>query len=89
MKCTVGQIAAFLELKFRGNGDRPVAGISEFSASDGDSLVFMDGARGGFPQNFAPACVITTRLLASTLPDSVNVIFSEQPKLDFVKAATI
>ena len=83
---TVRRIAAFLGLEFRGDGDCSVAGVSGCDAAAG-TLVFMDGARGGFPQNFAPACVITTRILAAALPESVNIIFSENPKLDFAKAA--
>ena len=86
MSCTIRQIAAFLELEFRGDGDCPVAGVSGWGAAAG-SLIFMDGARGGFQANFAPACVITTRILAETLPEGVNIIFSENPKLDFAKAA--
>ena len=87
MICTVRQIAAFLDLDFRGNGDRVIAGVSGLNAYDDGSLVFVDNARGGFPQDFAPACVITTRLLASALPENVNLIFSEHPKLDFSRAA--
>jgi len=89
MNCTVRQIAAFLKLEFRGDGDRAVAGVSGWDAADGGSLVFMDGARDGVPQGFAPACVITTRLLAPALPESVNVIFSENPKNDFARAAIL
>jgi len=73
-------------LEFRGDGDRVVTGVSGWDAGGG-MLVFMDSAHGGFPQNFAPACVITTRSLASALPEHVNIIFSENPKLDFAKAA--
>jgi UDP-3-O-[3-hydroxymyristoyl] glucosamine N-acyltransferase len=87
MSCTVRQIAALLDLEFRGDGDRAISGVSGRDANDGESLVFMDCARGGFSQGFAPACVITTRLLASALPEHVSVIFSEHPKLDFAKAA--
>ena len=87
MNRTVRQIAAFLKLEFRGDGDRTVAGVSGWDAQDCDSMVFMDGMRGGFPQNFAPACVITTRLCAAALPESINIIFSEYPKLDFSRAA--
>jgi len=84
---TVGIIAAFLNLDFRGDGDRVIVGVSGWDADDYDTLVFMDSERGGFQQNFAPACVITTRRLASALPEHLNIIFSENPKLDFVKAA--
>jgi UDP-3-O-[3-hydroxymyristoyl] glucosamine N-acyltransferase len=49
----------------------------------------LDSGRGGFPQSFAPACVITTRLLAPALPESFNIIFSENPKLDFAKVAIL
>ena len=87
MNYTVRQISAYLNLEFRGDGDRVVAGVSGWDALEEGALVFMESARGGFPQNFAPACVITTRHLSSTLPERVNIIFSENPKLDFVKAA--
>jgi UDP-3-O-[3-hydroxymyristoyl] glucosamine N-acyltransferase len=89
MSCTVRQIAEFLKLEFRGDGDRVVAGVSGWDAHDGGSLVFMDRARGDFPRTFAPACVITTRILAAALPENVNIIFSELPKLDFAKAAVL
>ena len=87
MGCTVGQIATFLGLEFHGDGNRMVTGISGCDAHDSGSMVFLDSARGGFPQNFEPACVITTRLCAAALPRHINVIFSENPKLDFAKAA--
>ena len=87
MNYTVRQIATFLKLEFRGDGDRVITGIAGWDAHDCGSLVFIDGARGKLPQNFAPACIITTALLASALPDSVNIIFSDHPKLDFAKAA--
>jgi len=87
MSYTVRQIAAFLNMEFRGDGDRMVNGVAEWGADGCDSLVFIDSARGVFPQNFTPACVITTRPLAPALPESVNILFSENPKLDFAKAA--
>jgi UDP-3-O-[3-hydroxymyristoyl] glucosamine N-acyltransferase len=87
MSRTVRQIAEFLKLEFRGDGDRAVAGVSGCDVYDAGSLVFADSARAGFPRGFAPACVITTRLCASALPESANIIFSEHPKLDFAKAA--
>ena len=80
---TVRQIAAFLKLEFRGDGDCVVSRVSGLDAHDGGSLVFLDGDRGGVPQDFAPACVITTRLFAPALPDSANIIYSQNPKLDF------
>ena len=87
MNCTIRQIAAVLDLEFRGDGACVVVTVSEWGARDNNTLVFMDSERGRFPQNFAPACVITTRHLASTLPENINTIFSENPKLDFTKAA--
>ena len=84
---TVGMIAAFLNLEFRGDGGRVVAGMSGWDAGNDGALVFMDSERGGFQQNFTPACVITTRFLASALPEHFNIIFSENPKIDFAKAA--
>jgi UDP-3-O-[3-hydroxymyristoyl] glucosamine N-acyltransferase len=89
MNCTVRQIAEFLKLEFRGDGGRVITGVSGCDAHDAGSLVFADSARGGFAQDFAPACVITTRLCASALPDGASIIFSEHPKLDFAKAAIL
>ena len=94
---TVRQIAASLGLEYRGDGCIAVSGVSGWGAAGASRgkaensgfLVFADSARGGFPQNFAPACIITTRLCASALPDHFNIIFSEQPKLDFAKAAAL
>jgi len=87
MTFTVKRISEFLELEFRGDGDRVIAGLAGCDARCGDALVFMDKARGGLFQNALPACVITTKLLASALPESANIIFSENPKLDFARAA--
>jgi len=93
MSRTVRQIAAFLELEFRGDGNRVITGVSGLEATgeskDGYFLVFMDKARGGLAQNLTSACVITSRFIASTLPDQVIVIFSENPKLDFTRAAVL
>ena len=89
MNCTVRQIAEFLKLEFCGDDDRLITGVSGCAAHTEGSLVFIDSVRGVLPQNFAPACVITTRNFASALPESVNVIFSERPKLDFAKAAVL
>ena len=89
MNHTVRQIAAFLNLEYIGDGDRRVAGVAGWDACDGESLVFMDNARGVVPQNFAPACVISKRFPAPALPENLSIIFSENPKLDFAKAAVL
>ena len=87
-ECTVKQIAAFLELEFRGNGDRAVTRVSGLSNYAGDdALVFIDKTGVEFANGLMPACVVTTRLLASGMPENVNIVFSENPKLDFARAA--
>ncbi len=86
MSHTIGQIAALLNLEYQGDGTRLLANVSGWESSDENSLVFLakgekKGLRAG---NSRAACVIAPRKLA---PEGMNVIFSEQPKLDFARAA--
>jgi UDP-3-O-[3-hydroxymyristoyl] glucosamine N-acyltransferase len=86
MSYTVGQIAALLNLEFRGDGTRLLTKVSRWESSDETSLVFWDKGKNRAVQtgNRQAACVIASESLA---PEGFNVIFSEHPKLDFTRAS--
>lgn len=85
MGCTVAQIAGLLGLEYRGDGGRLVSRVAKYGAADETSLVFLQDEAPGEPSGQpAPACVIAKRQYA---PAGLNVIFSENPKLDFARAA--
>ncbi len=86
MSYTIGQIAALLGLEFRGDGTRSLMKVAKIAAADDTSLIFMQGeeSAGIKSGGLRAACAIARKDLA---PDRMNVIFSEQPKLDFARAA--
>jgi UDP-3-O-[3-hydroxymyristoyl] glucosamine N-acyltransferase len=86
MSYTVEQIAALLGLEYRGDGTRLVSNASKYESANETSLVFLEKEAGGITpvKDLAAACMVAPKSLA---PDGVNVIFSEQPKLDFARAA--
>ena len=86
MSYTIGQIAALLGLEFRGDGSRKLMKVAKskrrtrlqlYSCKAENSTKIESG-------DLHAACVIARKGLA---PDGMNVIFSEQPKLDFARAA--
>ncbi len=86
MSYTIGQIAAVLGLEFRGDGTRTLVKVAKSETADEASLIFMQGEEStkiglGY---LRAACVIAQKDLA---PNGMNVIFSEQPKVDFARAA--
>jgi UDP-3-O-[3-hydroxymyristoyl] glucosamine N-acyltransferase len=87
MSYTVGQIAALLGLEYQGDGARLLSKVAKWETADEASLVFLESGEGeilrsGIPQR--AACVIAPRDLPLS---GISVIFSQQPKLDFAKAA--
>lgn len=86
MSYTVGQIAALLNLEYRGDGTRLLEKVSKWESANETSLVFLEGGENKALQagSLHAACVIAPKDLA---PEEINVIFSKQPKLDFARAA--
>ncbi len=86
MSYTIGQIAALLGLEFQGDGSRRLEKVSRPEDADKDSLIFLVSDQGGIlrREHFQAACVIIPK---SQAPAGINAIFSEQPKLDFARAA--
>ena len=86
MSHTVGQIAALLNLEYRGDGSRLLEKVSKWESADETSLVFLESGESKLLQagSLCAACVIAPEDLA---PEEMNVIFSKQPKIDFAKAA--
>jgi UDP-3-O-[3-hydroxymyristoyl] glucosamine N-acyltransferase len=86
MSYTIGQIAALLGLEYQGDGSYRLEKVTRLDAAGGGSLVFLESDERGILQRLSlqAACVLLPRQLA---PAGINAIFSEQPKLDFARAA--
>ena len=87
MTYTIGEIAGLLGLEYSGDGARPLTKVARYEMADQTSLVFMQTgesapASSGGP---VPGCIIASK---SAAPAGMNVIFSENPKLDFARAAS-
>ena len=93
MKYTVRQLATRLSLEFKGDGARTVTRVSGWETADADSLIFMETARDRLAEAVAPAGIITSPEFAETatamFTGDVAIILSENPKLDFARAAFI
>jgi UDP-3-O-[3-hydroxymyristoyl] glucosamine N-acyltransferase len=86
MSYTIGQIAALLGLKYRGDGTRLLDKVSRPDTADENSLIFLQSGESKVTGSaeVRAACAIVQKEQA---PAGINVIFSEQPKLDFSRAA--
>jgi UDP-3-O-[3-hydroxymyristoyl] glucosamine N-acyltransferase len=86
MECTIGQIAALLGLEYDGDGNYLLTKVAKYETADETSLIFIQETESAlFPSGGpVPGCIITTK---SAAPPGVNVIFSDNPKLDFARAA--
>jgi UDP-3-O-[3-hydroxymyristoyl] glucosamine N-acyltransferase len=85
MSYTIGQIAALLGRPYKGDGTRPLEKISKWETADDRSLIFLEpGKQAGRLEISKAGCIIAPEGAA---PAGVNAIFSEQPKLDFARAA--
>ncbi len=87
MSYTIGQIAALLRLEYQGDASRVLRKVSRLEAADEFSLIFLQSSESETAAltEMRAACVIAPR---ECVPSGVNAIFSEQPKLDFTKAAS-
>ena len=88
MTYTVSELASLLGLGFQGEGGRRLNKVSGWESADDSSLVFLK-----FESKTAPhvaeiraGCWIAPPGL---VPDSCTAILSSNPKLDFVRAATL
>jgi UDP-3-O-[3-hydroxymyristoyl] glucosamine N-acyltransferase len=87
MNYTVGQIAARLNQKYKGDGNCILARASSWESADEKSLIFLEpGKPAAQLENVKAGCIIAPQSVALT---GVNVIYSEQPKLDFTRAAAL
>jgi UDP-3-O-[3-hydroxymyristoyl] glucosamine N-acyltransferase len=86
MNLTVKQIAALLDLPFQGDGDCLLQRVSSWQNADPSALIFSEpGAAADMPSPPPAGCAIAH-------PESVPehcaaVILSQNPKLDFARAA--
>jgi UDP-3-O-[3-hydroxymyristoyl] glucosamine N-acyltransferase len=88
MSRTISEIASFLGLRFQGDGDRKVDKVSSWEAADASSLIYIESREvaAQFPQTVQAACAI---VLPESAPAGISAIFSERPKLDFARAASL
>jgi UDP-3-O-[3-hydroxymyristoyl] glucosamine N-acyltransferase len=84
MSYTIKQIAALLGLEYQGEGTCLLKKVSKWDTADDASLVFVEKGAANQTGSLQAACMIAPRDQA---PAGLNIIFSEQPKLDFVKAS--
>jgi UDP-3-O-[3-hydroxymyristoyl] glucosamine N-acyltransferase len=82
----VSELASLLGLPFRGDGNQQVARVSNWEEADRFSVIFRetDAKAGTLPELGPPGCIIATPEL---VPPDWNAILSNQPKLDFARAA--
>lgn len=86
MGYTIRRIAELLGLEFQGDGTRLLKRVSKLETADETSLIFLENVDTEAVQSagLQAACIIVRKDLA---PRGINVIFSEQPKIDFARAA--
>jgi UDP-3-O-[3-hydroxymyristoyl] glucosamine N-acyltransferase len=84
MNYTVSKIAALLGLKFQGDGGRQLTKVSNWEAADDTSLVFLERERK--VGAFRAGCLMAPPAL---VPSGCDAIFSDNPKLDFARAAAL
>ncbi len=86
MAYTIGQIAALLGLEYSGDGDRLLTKVARLETADESSLVFVQAGESErtLSDGPIPGCVIISK---SAAPCGMNAIYSDNPKLDFSRAA--
>ncbi len=86
MSRTLAEIASFLGLPYQGDGNRNLEKVAGLEAADESCLVFWESSSKAPPEPIAlrGACLIARR---DSVPESIDAIFSERPKLDFARAA--
>lgn len=88
MSYSVSEIAALLGLQFRGDGHRRLSRVSGWDDADGAALVFLERER---RPDLACAEVQAGCLIAPAdlVTEGCTAILSENPKLDFARAAAL
>jgi UDP-3-O-[3-hydroxymyristoyl] glucosamine N-acyltransferase len=88
MKYSIAELASLLGLAFQGDGEQIISRVSGWDTANHESLIFIEEQRPAeFSSNLLPAaCVITTR---NRVHSHWNAILSDNPKLDFSRAAQI
>lgn len=86
MSYTIGQIATLLGLEYQGDGTRLLEKVSGWDAADEVSLVFLESEERkiGRSECLQAACILTQKRI---VPEGINAIFSDRPKLDFARAS--
>ena len=87
MTYTIAEIARLLDLPFQGDGARQLTRVSSWDAADSGTLIFLESEREPPAlDRLTAGCVIT---VPGKLPDGINAILSEKPKLSFARAAAL
>ncbi len=88
MSLSIAEIAAVLQLPYQGDGTRRLSRVSGWESPDGESLVFVEGQdkENHLARASAVGCILAPKAL---VPEGINAIYSEHPKLDFARAAAI
>jgi UDP-3-O-[3-hydroxymyristoyl] glucosamine N-acyltransferase len=88
MTYTVSELAASLGVGFQGEGGRRLNKVSGWESADDASLVFLEPGSRTTPQaaGIRAGCWIAP---PGIMPDGCTAILSENPKLDFVRAAAL
>jgi UDP-3-O-[3-hydroxymyristoyl] glucosamine N-acyltransferase len=88
MDYSVEELAKKLGLPFQGKADVTVARVSSWEEATESSLIFIDhqARTGSLPSSFGAGCVIAP---AKFLEAGRTAIISENPKLDFARAAAL
>ncbi len=87
MSYTIGQIAALLGLEYQGDGSRLLTKVARGDKADEYSLIFVQDAERKplHSGNQRAACIIAPKAFSAV---GANMIFSEQPRLDFARASS-
>lgn len=87
MPYSLAELAQLLGLPFTGNGNQLLVGVSSWENADDTSLVFLEGKRDlPVTGSLCAGCIIAE---PKTVPESVNAILTDKPKLAFARAAAL
>jgi len=81
---SVAELANLLQLSYQGEGTRVLTRVSSWEEADTSSLIFLGGKNSGATPPSSAGCVIA---LPHVISSGWTVILSQNPKLDFARAA--
>lgn len=81
---SVAELAKLLQLSYQGEGTRVLTHVSSWEEADASSLIFLDAKSAGATASLSAGCVIA---LPQCVSPSWTAILSQDPKLDFARAA--